>query len=69
MSTWHQDRNPSALQALWTPDPTKWKCISDKYGGFASCMTFDDEASARQYAAKTGDIVLPPKTTNQGEKP
>lgn len=64
MSTWHQERNKGAIQLLWAPDPVNWKCVSDKHGEFASCMTFPDEASARAYAKVTGDHVIPP--SNQG---
>jgi hypothetical protein len=61
VSSWHQDRNPGGLRALWTPHPTKWKCVSDRAGQLASCMSFDDEAEARAYAAKTGGILIPPQ--------
>lgn len=61
MSTWHQDKNPAGLMQLWLPHPTKWKCISDKLHQHASSMTFEDEAQARAYARKTGDILIPPE--------
>lgn len=60
MSTWHQNRNPAALTALWLPHPTKWKCISDKPGQMASSMMFDNEVEARTYANRTGDVLIPP---------
>lgn len=60
MSTWHQERNPAGIAALWAPHPTKWKCISDRHGQFATSMMFEDEAAAKAYAAKTGDVVIPP---------
>ena len=69
MASWHQQQNPAGLLALWTPHPTKWKCIRDTYGHFASCMTFDNAVHAREYAAKTGDMLLAPannKESNRG---
>ena len=60
MSTWHQQQNPTALAALWAPTD-KWKCVSDKPGLPAGCMSFDDEADARRYCARTGDVLIPPK--------
>lgn len=64
MSTWHQDQNPAALAALWRPHPVNWKCISDKVGEPASSMSFPDEASARQYALQTGDVLIAPKAAS-----
>lgn len=64
MATWHQHKNPSALIELWRGHPTHWSCISDTYGRYASRMVFPDEASARAYAAKTGDVVAPPAATS-----
>lgn len=63
MSTWHQDRNPGALQALWTPEPGKYKCVSDRPGQAASCMSFDNQADAEAYCEKTGDILISPPQT------
>lgn len=64
MSTWHQQRNPRALAALWTPHPTEWKCVSDKYGQCASSISFQEEQDARAYAAKTGDTLIPPRQSH-----
>lgn len=61
MSTWHQNKNQPALAALWSPHETKFKCISDKPGKLASCMTFDTLEDAQTYCSKTGDILIPPK--------
>lgn len=63
MSTWHQDNNQAAIGALWSPHPTKWKCISDRHGCMASCTTFDSEGEARAYALKTGDVLVCPRAT------
>lgn len=60
MASWHQNQNGAGLSSLWAPDPSRWKCISDKPGRFASCMSFETEEQARAYAAKTGDIIIPP---------
>lgn len=62
MSTWHQNQNPAALMKLWQREPGKWKCISDRPGQPASCMSFDNEADAVRYCANTGDVLIaPPK--------
>lgn len=69
MATWHQSKNGSGLAALWAPSPGKWKCISDRPGKAAGAMLFDNEADARRYAAKTGDVVIPPsRERNRGEQ-
>jgi hypothetical protein len=60
MATWHQQRNPEGLRSLWQQHPTQWKCISDRPNECAGSISFNDEAEARAYAAKTGDRVLPP---------
>lgn len=60
MATWHQQRNPAGLQALWKPHPTEWKCVSDKHNQFASSMSFTDETEARAYAKRTGNVLIPP---------
>lgn len=60
MATYHQERNAAGLRALWTPEPGRWKCISDKRGRMASCMSFDNEKDALAYCANTGDVLLPP---------
>lgn len=64
MSTWHQSKNTSALMALWSPHPTKWKCVSDRFDRPASCMTFDSKEDAEAYALKTGDVVIAPRAPN-----
>lgn len=61
MSTWHQNRNPAALAALWAPHPTQWKCVSDRFDRPAGSMSFETEAEAKAYAERTGDIVIPPR--------
>jgi len=66
MATWHQSQNQAAIKALWTPHATKWKCISDKHDRPASCMTFDDRKSAKEYAERTGDILIAPRITKRG---
>ncbi|MBZ9574571.1 hypothetical protein [Modicisalibacter sp. MOD 31.J] len=59
MSTWHQNRNRSALAALWQPLPDQYKCVSDKPGQAASCMIFADRAAAERYAERTGGVLIP----------
>jgi len=61
MASWHQLKNQSALVALWTPPPTSWKCVADTPGEPASCMTFDNEADAKRYCEKTGDVLIAPR--------
>lgn len=60
MSTWHQNRNPIALAALWRPLPDQYKCVSDRPGQPASCMIFADRVAAERYAERTGDVLIPP---------
>lgn len=67
MSTWHQQRNPSALQALWQPHPTLWKCVSDKPNCMAGSISFATKDEARAYAKRTGDALIPPSSPKQGE--
>ena len=65
MATWHQQQNRSALQQLHTPERGKWKCVSDKPGQQASCMTYDNEADALAYCQRTGDhLIAPPREEN-----
>lgn len=62
MATWHQQQNPTALQQLHTPEPGKWKCVSDKPNQPASCMSFDNEPDAKAYCERSGDRLIPPPT-------
>jgi hypothetical protein len=64
MSTWHQDRNPQGLQALWQPHATDWKCVSDKPGQLASAMCFAREDEARSYCERWGCVLIPPQSAN-----
>lgn len=66
MATWHQRNNPAALTALWTPHPTRWKCVSDRWNRPAGSIVFDSAAEANAYAAKTGDVVIPPVAARAG---
>lgn len=60
MATWHQQQNPAALRALWTPEPGKWKCVCDRPGQMAGCVTFDNRQKALDYCDNTGAILVPP---------
>lgn len=60
MASWHQSKNPAALASLWTPEPGKFKCISDKAGQPASCMTFNNRPDAERYCQNTGDVLIAP---------
>jgi hypothetical protein len=60
MATWHQQKNPTALAALWAPHPTQWKCVSDKPGQMAGCASFTDKQKARDFCDNTGAVLIPP---------
>lgn len=67
MSTWHQERNPRAMAALWAPDKFTWKVIDDKPGQLASCMTFPDKESAESYQQKCGGVLIEPSHKEQSD--
>ncbi len=62
MATWHQQRNPGALRALWAPHPTKWKVVEDPCNEFASCMSFERRDDANAYQKRAGGHLVPPLT-------
>ena len=64
MATWHQQKNRAALTSLWTPEPGKFKCITDKPGQTAGAMVFATLADAQRYCANTGATLIPPPGVN-----
>lgn len=61
MATWHQSRNQTGLIALWAPDDTAWKCVTDKPGEFASAMLFRRKRDAERFARRTGAYLVAPR--------
>jgi hypothetical protein len=49
MSTWHQKQRPTVLF-----HETKFRVITDPPNELMTCMTFDDEAAAREFVGKAG---------------
>lgn len=68
MASWHQQRNPGGLAALWQPHPTNWKIVSDKFNEFASSISFEDEGQARLYVVRNGGHLIPPLSANPDRK-
>lgn len=60
MATWHQQRNTAGLAALYRPEPGRWKCITDRPGEHAGCITFASREEATAYARRTGALIIPP---------
>lgn len=61
MATWHQSKNPSAIQSAYTPDKKLWKVVNDSYNKMCSVMKFEKEEQAIEYAEKTDGFLIPPK--------
>lgn len=62
MATYHQNKNPGGMAALYAPESHAWKVVSDAPGAFASAIQFPahEEGDAIALAIRNGGRLVAP---------